>query len=160
MNGKHLLVILAGMALVAAIAISTMAAVAGDFSVQTASVTNRATNVALGNTENGLAGAEGSDALFSAHSGTSVILTNCAVWDGSGLPYANTNYTIQVKVGNNDEGVSTYVGSWNTGTTSYYATVSIPSHTGTVYIQTWVYDENTNLYIYPKYEITVVEPLQ
>ena len=130
----------------------------GVFAVQTASVTNRATAAVIGNTENGLAG-EGV-ALMSAHSGSSLILTNCAVWDGDGLPYADTNYTVQVRIGNNTEGVATYSGAWITSSTSYWATITIPTHTGTVYVQTWVYDASTNLYVYPKWELTVVEPLK
>ncbi len=158
MKAKHILVILAAVALLAAVAISTMAAVAGGFSLQTASVTNRTSAVPIGYTPNGVAG-EG-EALFSASMGSVVVLTNCAVWDHLGVPYANTNFVVTVKVGNNTEGVSTYFGNWNTANTSFWSVIIIPSHTGTVYCQTWVYDENTNLYMYPKYEITTVEPLR
>ena len=159
-KGLAIAIVAAGTAALFFLMVDAFAAGAGDFQMQTASVTNKATAAAQGNTENGLQGEAGTDALFSAHGGSNVILTNCAVWDGSNLPYANTNYTLSLKVGNNAEGVVSYAGIWNMATTSFWAEITIPNHTGTVYCQTWVYDENTNLYIYPAWEITVVEPLR
>ena len=158
MKKTYIAIMLAGSLAVGAFIVHSLGAIVGEFSMQTSTITNGVTTAASsGNTENGLQGV--GDEIFQAHGGAVVVFTNCVLLDGGGLQYGDTNHTVVVKVGNTTEGVSSFYGVWNESNTSWWANVTMPTHTGTLYLQTWVYDINTNLYIYPKLEVGIVEAL-
>lgn len=137
------------------------------FSLQECTVTNLTTTTASGASENSIAVAEvggSADSLFTVHEGAVFIMTNCILHDASGVAYGGTNYTVTLYVGNNTDGVDQYQGGWSgEGTNaSYYATLLAPTYTtNTFYIQTRVMENATsNTFIYPKYEITIIDVIQ